>query len=223
MVGAQLHSLVDILHRGNAGLNQADGLVDHGDQDLVDHEAGSLSNLNGILADLLRQLVDDVEGLLSGVGTADDLHKLHAGNGIEEVHADDGVLEAVAHLGDRQRGGVGSEDGLGLAQFVQLAEQLLFGGHIFLDALDDQIGVSAGGLLLHQDVGQQSIHSLLGHLALGHAFGQRSSQLILVLLSGSHRACIHQGSVALSRENLSNAAAHGAGAENRYFHVIVLL
>ena len=47
--------------------------------------------------------------------------------------------------------------------------------------------------------------------------------LILVLLSGSHRACIHQGSVALSRENLSNAAAHGAGAENRYFHVIVLL
>ena len=30
---------------------------------------------------------------------------------------------------------------------------------------------------------------------------------ILVLLSGSHRACIHQGSVALSRENLSNAAA----------------
>ena len=90
-------------------------------------------------------------------------------------------------------------------------------------ALDDQIGISAGGLLLHQDVGQQSVHSLLGHLALGHALGQRSSQLILVLLSGSHRACIHQGSVALSRENLSNAAAHGAGAENRYFHVIVLL
>ena len=139
------------------------------------------------------------------------------------MHTDDGVLEAVAHLGDRQRGGVGSEDGLGLAQLVQLAEQLLLGSHVFLDALDDEIRVGAGGLLLHQDVGQQSVHSLLGHLALGHALGQRSSQLILVLLSGSHRACIHQGSVALSRENLSNAAAHGAGAENRYFHVIVLL
>ena len=63
MVCTQLHSLVDILHRGNAGLNQADGLVDHGDQDLVDDETGSLGDLNGLLADLLGQLMASSFGL----------------------------------------------------------------------------------------------------------------------------------------------------------------
>ena len=91
----RLHGLVDVLHGGDAGLHQADGLVDHGDQDLVDHEAGSLGHFHGILADVLRQLIDGVEGLLSGVGAPDDLHQLHAGHGVEEVHADDGVLQTA--------------------------------------------------------------------------------------------------------------------------------
>ena len=41
MVRAEHHGLVDILDGGDAGLNEADGLVDHGDEDLVDDEAGS--------------------------------------------------------------------------------------------------------------------------------------------------------------------------------------
>ena len=105
MVGAEHHGLVDVLNGGNAGLDQADGLVDHGDQDLVDDETGSLGDLNGLLADLLGEVVDEVEGLLRGVGAADDLNELHAGHGVEEVHADDGVLEAEAHLGDGERRG----------------------------------------------------------------------------------------------------------------------
>ena len=124
----------------------------------------------------------------------------------------------MAHLGDGQRGGVGCKDRLGLAQGVQLIQQFLLGSHVFLHALNDQIGVSAGGLLLHQNVGQQGIHSLLGHLALGNAFGQRSSQLILVLLSGSHGAGVHQSGVALRGKNLSNTAAHSTGAKNCNFH-----
>ena len=54
MVGTQLHGFINVGHRGNAGLHQADGLVDHGDQDLVDHKAGSLSHLDRVLADFLR-------------------------------------------------------------------------------------------------------------------------------------------------------------------------
>ena len=57
-------------------------------------------SLDGVLADVLGQLVNEIKGLLGGVGSADDLHQLHGGHGVEEVHSDDGVLQAVAHLGE---------------------------------------------------------------------------------------------------------------------------
>ena len=219
MVGPQHHSLVDVGHGSNAGLHQVNGFVDHWDQDLVNHEARSLGHLDGILADLLGQVIDEVEGLLGGVGTPDDFHQLHAWHGVEEMHADNGMVQTQTHLGNGQRRGVGGEDGLGLAQAVQLIQQLFLGGHVFLDALDDEIGVGAGGLLLHQNIGQQSVHGLLGHLALSHPLGQRSGQLILVLLGGSHATRIHQRRVALCRENLRDAAAHGTCSEYCYFHI----
>ena len=47
------HSGVDVLLGGDAVLQDDDGLVDHGEQDAVDHETGSLADLDGVLADLL--------------------------------------------------------------------------------------------------------------------------------------------------------------------------
>ena len=220
MVRAEHHGLVDILDRGNAGLDQADGLVDHRDQDLVDDEARSLSDLDRLLADLLGEVVDEVEGLLRGVGAADDLNELHAGHGVEEVHADDGVLEAETHLGDRQRRGVGREDGALLAHLVELAEELTLGVHVLRHALDDEVGVRRGRLLLDEDVVQDGVLGLFGHLALLDALLQGSGELILVALSGSDAGSVHQSGVALGREDLSDAAAHGAGAENCNFHCV---
>ena len=220
MVRAEHHGLVDILDRGNAGLDQADGLVDHRDQDLVDDEARSLSDLDRLLADLLGEVVDEVEGLLRGVGAADDLNELHAGHGVEEVHADDGVLEAEAHLGDGQRRGVGREDGALLAHLVELAEELTLGVHVLRHALDDEVGVRRGRLLLDEDVVQDGVLGLFGHLALLDALLQGSGELILVALSGSDAGSVHQSGVALGREDLSDAAAHGAGAENCNFHCV---
>ncbi|MPM53974.1 hypothetical protein SDC9_100746 [bioreactor metagenome] len=135
------------------------------------------------------------------------------------MHADDGVLQSVAHFGDGQRRGVGREDCLGLAHGVQLVQQLLLGGHVFLDALDDQVGVRTGGFFLHQHICQQGVHRLLRHLALFNTLLQGSRQLILVLLRGSDGTCIHKGGVALRRENLSNSAAHRTCAKNCNFHV----
>src|SRR5699024_778176 len=89
VVGAQLHGGVNALHGGHAGVYQIDALVDHGDQDLVDHEAGGLVNLDGLLADLHGQVPDGVEGLIGGVSAPDDLHQLHDGSGVEEVHTDE--------------------------------------------------------------------------------------------------------------------------------------
>ena len=221
MVRAEHHGLVDVLDGGDAGLNEADGFVDHGDEDLVDDEAGSLGDLDRLLADLLGELVDEIEGLLRGVRAADDLNELHAGNGIEEVHTDDGVLEAKAHLGDGQRGGVGGKDGGFLAQLIQLAEHGALVRHLFLGALNDEVGIGGGGLLLHEDIRHQGILGLLSHLALLDALLQGSVELVLVALRGSDAGRVHQSGVAVCREDLRDAAAHGAGAENCNFHFCV--
>ena len=220
VVGAQTHSLVDVLDGGGAGLHQTDGVVDHGDQQLVDHEAGTLSHLNGLLADVLSQLVDEVEGLLGSVHTADDLDELHAGHGVEEVHTDEGVLQAVAHLSDGQRRGVGSKHSFRLAQLVQAMEQLLLGTHLLGDALDDQIGIGSGGLLFDQHVGHESGLGALGHLALGDPLLQGSVQLFLMALGGGDAAGVHQGSVPIGGKNLGDTTTHGAGAENCNLHSV---
>ena len=134
------------------------------------------------------------------------------------MHADHGMVQAVGHLGDGQGGGVGGKNGLGLAHGVQLAEQGLLGAHVFLDALNDEIRVGAGGLFLHQHVGHDGVGGGLFHPALVHPLLERGGQLVLVLLGGRHGAGVHQGGVALRREDLSDAAAHRARAKNRYLH-----
>ena len=136
------------------------------------------------------------------------------------MHTDDGVLEAQAHLGDGQRRGVGRKDGGILAHGVELAEQLTLGGHVLGHALDDEVGVGRSGLLLDENVVQDGILGLFGHLALLDALLQGSGELILVALSGSDAGSVHQSGVALGREDLSDAAAHGAGAENCNFHCV---
>ena len=141
MVAAQLHSNIDIFRGGNAFLQNANALVAVGDQDLIDHKAGGLVDHHGGLADLHRQVLDIVHQVGGGVAAGDDLHQLHGGHGVEEVHTDQVMLHALAHLGDGQRGGVGGEDGLVLADGVQLAQQFLLDGHVLGHALDDQIGI----------------------------------------------------------------------------------
>ena len=214
MVGAQDHGLVDVLHGGGAGLHQADGVVDHGDQQLVDHEARRLLHFHGVLVQLLGQVIDKIKGLVGGVDAPDDLHQLHGGHGVEEVHADQGVLQTVSHVGDGQGRGVGGKGGIGLADIVQLHEQLLLDVHVLLDALDDQIDV--GGLFMglgDQNVGQQSILGLRGHLALVHPLLQGLGQGVLVPLGGRRAAGVHQNGMTLGGKHLGNAPAHGAGAE----------
>ena len=72
MVCTKLHCLVDILNGCNAGLENDDSFVNHGDEDLVDDKAGSLVDLNGILADFLGQVVDVIESLF-GKGYFDEI------------------------------------------------------------------------------------------------------------------------------------------------------
>ena len=218
MVAAQLHSNIDIFRGGNAFLQNANALVAVGDQDLIDHKAGGLVDHHGGLADLHRQVLDIVHQVGGGVAAGDDLHQLHGGHGVEEVHTDQVMLQALAHLGDGQRGGVGGEDGLVLADGVQLAQQFLLDGHVLGHALDDQIGIGGSVKLLDQNAAHDIVRGFLGHLTLGDLLVQGGGQLVLMTLCAGGAGSIHQGGVALRCENLGNAAAHRTGAEYCYFH-----
>ena len=178
MVGAQLHSGVDTGDVGNALHLDEGSLVDHGDQDAVDDEAGSLVDLDRALADLGADLLDGLHGLGGSVHTGDDLDELHAVSGVEEVHADQGTAQALADLGDGQRRGVGSENTLGLADLIQLAEGGLLDLHILESSLDDQVAVSAQ--ILFQASGDSShaaVNFSLVQLALGNQLGVASGDL----------------------------------------------
>ena len=218
VVAAQLHSNIDIFRRGNAFLQNANAFVAIGDQDLVDHEAGGLVDHHGGLADLGGQVLDVIHQLRGGVAAGNDLHQLHGRHGVKEVHTDEVVLQALAHLGDGQRGGVGGEDGLILAQSVQLGQQLLLDGHVLGDALDDQIGIGGGVELLDQNAAHNIVSRFLGHLALGDLLIQGGCQLILMTLCAGRAGSIHQGGVALRCENLSNTTAHRTCTKYCYFH-----
>ena len=81
-----------------------------------------------------------------------------------------------------------------------------------------KVGICRSVCLFHQNVGHQGVLDLLGHLALVHALLQGLGQVVLVALSRSGAAGVHQGGVSLGREDLGDTAAHGAGAEDSYFH-----
>ena len=135
------------------------------------------------------------------------------------MHTNDGMLDAVRHFGDGEGGSIGGENGLRLADGVQFGKEFFLGRHILFDALNDEIGVSGGGLLFHQNVIHDGVFRFLGHFAPAHELVKTGGELVLVALRGLDGACVHQGGVTVLREDLRDAASHGTRAKNCYLHV----
>ena len=220
MVGAQLHGGVDALSGGNAGVQNVSSLVDHGNQDLVDDEAGSLVDLDGLLADGHGAVPNGLEGLVGGVGAADDLNQLHDGGGVEEVHADEAVsaLGGGGDGGDGDGGGVGGQNGLGLADLVQLSEDGLLDLQILDGGLNDQIGVSSQAQIGGEGhlVGDGLLAGLV-QLALGNQLVQTLVQTGLGSLDDLVLNVADDDLKALLGESLSDIQTHGAAADNNNF------
>ena len=154
------------------------------------------------------------------MGAPDDLHQLHDGGGVKEVHADDllGALGDGADLGDGDGGGVGGQDGLGLADAVQVGEDALLDGGVLSGGLDDQVGV--GGLVQvggEGDVGQDV--GLLGlvHLALGHQLVQALHQAGPGGLDEFILDVTDDHVKALLGKDLGDVQPHGAAADDNDF------
>ena len=220
VVSAQLHGGVDASDIGNALHLNEGSLVDHGDQDAVDHKAGSLVDLNGALADGNGDLLDLLNGLSGGVAAGDDLDQLHAICGVEEVHTDQGTGQTLADLGDGQRRSVGSKDALGLADLIQLTEGGLLDLHILESSLNDQIAVCAQIFLQARgDGGDDSVSLLLGHLSLSDQLLVALLDLCQTILGPLLLDVAQSNGVALNLcKCLCDALAHSASADNTDLH-----
>ena len=96
-----------------------------------------------------------------------DLDQPHQRHGIEEVHAADalGVLAPGGDGRDRDRRGVGGEDGVRADELLEPGEQRLLGLELLDDRLDDDVGLAdLGQILGDRDALDRG---------LGVAFGQR--------------------------------------------------
>ena len=169
------HPLVDRLDREALLLLGAQDLADGGDQDPVDDEAGHLAAADRLLADRLREVGGRLHRLRRGVGAGDHLDQRQHRGRVEEVKADHlvGAQGRVAHLGDRERGGVGGEDRAAGRDLVELAEDRLLDLDLLRHRLDHEVDV--GEAVVGSRAGDQAgdqlealVGLLLGHLLLLH-------------------------------------------------------
>ena len=141
------------------------------------------------------------------------------------MHTDQRTIHALADLGDGQRRSVGSEDALGLADLVQLAEGGLLDLHILERCLNDQIAVSAQVFLQARgDGSNDSVCLLLGHLALSDQLLVALLDLCQTILGPLLLDVAQSNGVALNLcKCLCDALAHSASADNTDLHRISLL
>ena len=104
---------IDLGHRGGPLLQTDRCFVEIGHQHTVHEKARALAYDDRLLAQPSRQLVDHVDDIVLRLRTGDDLDQLHHVGGVKEMHAEDVVRPArsSAHLRDRERRSIRSEDG----------------------------------------------------------------------------------------------------------------
>lgn len=164
---------VDVLHRGDAPLQQQAGLPGDGGVDAVGHKAGNLLlDDNGGLASLLPEGPGALHGLVAGVRALDHLHQLHHQGGVEvvQVHQPLGVPGDPGQLGADQVGAVGSQNGVRLDNFADPAKELLLDLQVLNNGLHHQFGILHA--LVHVggkgEAGGHGVSLLLGDAALVH-------------------------------------------------------
>jgi hypothetical protein len=187
------------------------GLVDERHQDPVGDEPGQVARLRRRLAELRRELRDRRGRLVGGLEAADHLDELQHRHRIEEMHADDAVrsLRRRGERRDRDRGGVGGEDRSVGQRLVGATEDLLLDGGVLDHGLDQQVG--AEDLVRGLDAAQ---HLRRVGAALLVQLRQRALDRREAALDGTGRCVVERDAAAGGRDDLGDAAAHLAGADD---------
>src|SRR5689334_14192983 len=135
-----LDLLVDLL-RGLAGLLlRAPDLGGARHEDPVHDEPRDLAAAHRRLADRLREVRRCLKRVLGGGLAFDNLDQPHHRRRPEEVETDNLLWSQrhVAHLGDREPGGVGREDRVARRRAIEVGEDLLLDVHPLGHGLDDE-------------------------------------------------------------------------------------
>ncbi len=157
---------VDLLAGGPRLLLQTQHLHHGHHEHPVDKEAGALLNADRDLAQRLGESHGVLQRLFGGLLSGDHLDELHHAGWIEEVEAEHALGPACRrrHLADGQGGGVGSQDGQGRCDPVQLGEHAALQVEILWDRFDHEVHVAEGVI---GEGGHDQVQ-LAGHLRFGH-------------------------------------------------------
>ena len=193
--------------------------VDHRNEDTVNDESRTFSDFDRRLAQRLADLDDRILRLSRCVDAGDDLDQLHAVSRVEEVHADDRMLDALSDLCYGQRRSIGREDAGILADLIQLAEQFLLRLHDLQDCLNDQVAVSE--ILIHAclQVALDLSSLVCRHLFTADQLVQLLGDLIDSALCPFDLDVTYSDVVAIGRKCICDSLTHGSGADNsNFFH-----
>ena len=155
MVHAQLHYCVDVLTLADPMIETEDRLVDHRQQNPIGDKPWEIIRLRRCLAETFSENLGCLVGLVRGGKATDNLHKLHHRDRIHKMHADNlvGSFGPGRNSADRDRRGVGGQNKMLTAYFVQRFEELEFDLLVFEGRFDHKIG---NGHLLQIDTGRDA-------------------------------------------------------------------
>ena len=217
MVHAQLHDGIHGLGGGDAFHDAVSGFVDERHENAVGDEARRVVDGDRLLIELFGELHSGPERGVAGLQSADDFDEDHDGHGIHEVHADE-TVGALGERGERRDGdrrGVSGEDHFGAENVVGFLEDGALDFEFLGDGFDNEIGAGNGG---HAGDGLQAGEN-------GGAAGFRDFALLDFAVEifadgfegGIEKAPVNIAQndvVAGAREDVGDAVAHSAGAED---------
>ena len=172
------------------------------------------------LAQLLAELAGGVVHVAGGGDGANHLHQFHQRHRIEKVQADE-ALRALGRgqkLGDRDRGGIGREDGVFLHDAVERCVHLFLLVDVFDDGLDDDVAV---GQVLHVSRAfEPRAHSSAGASLSGPFSANLASDFSMPAKPLSRNFCSTSSTVTsnpASGRDLRNTRTHQPATQNANF------
>ncbi len=184
---------------------------------MVDQEARRVLHLHAGVAGGIHQRLELLQDLRRGTRAADDLNDAHQRHRVEEVQPGDPLrmLACGGDGGDRQRGRVGGENGVGADHALEFDEQRLLGVEPFDDRLDHHVASDHVGKGTDRDQSRQ----VRGHVGcIEAAFLRHAVPRLLDRLDGAARRLgrrvVEQHGAAGLRHDLGDAPSHHAGADD---------
>ncbi len=125
------------------------------------------------------------------------------------------TLGVLRKAGDRQRRGVGGEDGIFTQHGLDLLRDLLLDGAVLEDGLDDEVGIGKARIVRRRgDEGQQRLAVLLRHAALADGARHEAFGNALALVGGRLVAVDEDDRDAGGGGDIGDGGAHEAGADD---------